>query len=698
MTAVNELLVRIDATTAQLRREMTRADSIVTGSSRKMDRELAKLDKRFDVLNKAAGLATKALVGYVGVMSVSRITSYASSQMAAAQAIGQMAETANISTQALQELRYGFTSLAKVTDGEVDGALRRFNRRLGLAREGAGPAKKAFDQMFGGVDQFGTTEQALDAVIERLAGIEDGARRAGIASAYFGDDAGPMLAAALGKGSDAMNQLRKDAHAVGLVLDDKVIKNADQIRTDFDRVSRIMSVTMMNALNEMAPLMLEIATSATRFASALGWGYSEEGKLYSQLDIKLAEIQRLEDIVSRGAAGGIGRGAGDAALATIHEALKRAREEADELSVAIGELASGKRTGAGAGSPITISIGDPQQLAAIKLQFEQQLQLNESLYQGADAYKHMTAEIERSNAVRAFEAQLAKQNINDPGLVADYDLMFQGLQKLTAEQDEHNKRLAEAKQVQEALLGPVDKYNQQLDLLDALLEKNLISWDAYSRSVAGATNELEEFGKTGNQALKDIELAVQGFGRSFEDTMVEAAKTGQLSFARMTEAILEDILRIVLRAQIIRPMLQGLGQSFPSLNLTANANGNVIRSGNVIPFAKGGVVSSPVMFPMAGSKTGLMGEAGEEGIFPLMRGKDGKLGVKADVSGAGGGAVVQIIDQRSGGQQPQVEQSRGPDGRQIIRVLIRDEVKAALSGGALDRTMADNYGIRRRSG
>ena len=64
------------------------------------------------------------------------------------------------------------------------------------------------------------------------------------------------------------------------------------------------------------------------------------------------------------------------------------------------------------------------------------------------------------------------------------------------------------------------------------------------------------------------------------------------------------------------------------------ANGGAFSQGRVMPFAKGGVVSSPVTFPMRGA-TGLMGEAGPEAIMPLTRGSDGRLGVAAQ----GGGSV-----------------------------------------------------------
>lgn len=69
---------------------------------------------------------------------------------------------------------------------------------------------------------------------------------------------------------------------------------------------------------------------------------------------------------------------------------------------------------------------------------------------------------------------------------------------------------------------------------------------------------------------------------------------------------------------------------------TVWAKGGAFQAGNVIPFASGGIVSSPTMFPMAGGRRGVMGEAGPEGILPLHRGRDGGLGVRM----SGGGATV----------------------------------------------------------
>jgi hypothetical protein len=69
------------------------------------------------------------------------------------------------------------------------------------------------------------------------------------------------------------------------------------------------------------------------------------------------------------------------------------------------------------------------------------------------------------------------------------------------------------------------------------------------------------------------------------------------------------------------------------------AEGGVIQNGSKVnKYAKGGLVNSPTMFPMANGM-GLMGEAGPEAIMPLTR-INGQLGVRAE----GGSSTPSIVN------------------------------------------------------
>jgi phage-related minor tail protein len=97
------------------------------------------------------------------------------------------------------------------------------------------------------------------------------------------------------------------------------------------------------------------------------------------------------------------------------------------------------------------------------------------------------------------------------------------------------------------------------------------------------------------------------------------------------------------------------------------ADGAPFSQGRVMPFAKGGVVSSPTNFPMRGG-TGLMGEAGPEAIMPLSRGPDGKLGVKAQ-----GGQAVNITMNISTPDVAGFQRSQSQIAANVARALGRGQ-------------------------
>lgn len=116
-----------------------------------------------------------------------------------------------------------------------------------------------------------------------------------------------------------------------------------------------------------------------------------------------------------------------------------------------------------------------------------------------------------------------------------------------------------------------------------------------------------------------------------------------------------------------------------------NANGNAFSHGRVLPFAQGGVVSSPTMFPMAGNRTGIMGEKGAEAIMPLKRTSNGQLGVQAQVQQPS----INIYNQ-SGSN---IETVQRPDGdtdifiRRVNNALRNERTQAGFSS-ALQRNQS----------
>ena len=115
------------------------------------------------------------------------------------------------------------------------------------------------------------------------------------------------------------------------------------------------------------------------------------------------------------------------------------------------------------------------------------------------------------------------------------------------------------------------------------------------------------------------------------------------------------------------------------------ADGAPFQNGRVIPFARGGVVQSASTFPMAGNRTGLMGERGAEAIMPLKRTPSGQLGVQAQTSPA----TVNVYNQ-SDSRIETVQRPNGDTDIFIRRVnnALRSERTQAGFGAALQRNQS----------
>lgn len=226
-------------------------------------------------MNRSVKLLTGAMGALTAAFSIRAIQQFTMSAINAADQIGKLSATAGVTAESLQELRFAFGQLAGTTDAEVDASLRRFNRRLGLAVDGAGPAAKAFEDM--GIalldtsGQMRSTELVLDDTMAALAGIENDARRAAVASQVFGDDAGPRLAAALGEGETAVQDLRQEAQRLGIVLGDDAVENAEALSDQLDILNKTIRVNFQEGL------MTGLAGDTESFSAAIADPQFQEG-------------------------------------------------------------------------------------------------------------------------------------------------------------------------------------------------------------------------------------------------------------------------------------------------------------------------------------------------------------------------------------------------------------------------------------
>ena len=149
------------------------------------------------------------------------------------------------------------------------------------------------------------------------------------------------------------------------------------------------------------------------------------------------------------------------------------------------------------------------------------------------------------------------------------------------------------------------------------------------------------------QAQKDLADSIATSMGDALTSIVDGTKSVSDAFKDMARAIIAELYQIYVVKQITGMISSAINPYLPQV---PNANGNAFSGGNIVPYADGGVVSAPTMFPMNDGRTGLMGEAGPEAIMPLKRGKNGKLGVQAE-GGAGDVIIHQNFNFQANGDE-----------------------------------------------
>ncbi len=154
------------------------------------------------------------------------------------------------------------------------------------------------------------------------------------------------------------------------------------------------------------------------------------------------------------------------------------------------------------------------------------------------------------------------------------------------------------------------------------------------RIILGERKELQKR-EVGYDFDAEVKRFREGVGPQISSALSDAIIDGFESGFDNAEDIARSFFRSLLSQLLNLLITAGLRSAFPVL--FPSAQGNVLAGGQIVPFARGGVVDRPTLFPMRGA-TGLMGEAGPEAIVPLRRTRDGRLGVEA--SGGSGGTVI----------------------------------------------------------
>ena len=223
-----------------------------------------------------------------------------------------------------------------------------------------------------------------------------------------------------------------------------------------------------------------------------------------------------------------------------------------------------------------------------------------------------------------------------------------------------------------------DRYKRNKGLFDAIIGGEAKAPKSYFEEGTEEVNLLDTqlnktFGGAMQAKIKSFAETIKNVGsqvgdvvvksfKSMEDSLVTFVRTGTLSFKKLADSIINDMIRIAIRQAIIAPILGGFGDIFskstkkigPKLPATPRASGGPVSSGS--PY--------------------LVGEKGPEIFIPN---KSGKIAPNSSI-----GNTVINVSVNAQGTEVQGNEAQGQSLGRVIASAIQVELsKQSRPGGIL---------------
>lgn len=260
------LLVTFEARLNKYERDLERAKGKSRTNFRAIQKDAentaSRIEKAMGGAFKSLGSFGKGLVGgAVGALAVGgldQIVSRVGDIAKGVANIGNEAKRAGLGTKAFQELSYVAQQNRIEVDALVDG-MKELNLRADeWIVTGAGPAAEAFQRLGYSADdlkrKLADPSALLVEIIGRLEHL-DRAAQIRIADEIFGGTGGERFVELLDKGAEGIRATIKEANDLGLILEDDVIKRADEIDRKFNAISGTVGTALKKAIVDVVGAM-----------------------------------------------------------------------------------------------------------------------------------------------------------------------------------------------------------------------------------------------------------------------------------------------------------------------------------------------------------------------------------------------------------------------------------------------------------
>lgn len=280
------------------------------------------------------------------------------------------------------------------------------------------------------------------------------------------------------------------------------------------------------------------------------------------------------------------------------------------------------------------------QLSAISSLFENE---KEQIKQIKNQYELLQEAV--SNAKKEVELAAVEHGTASPEVqkaFENYKLLNTQLQEIAKIFEEQKEKIEEQKTEYQKLSEKIQETKEKLQEL-YLTEGQSDVFYQYKNQLVELETQMQKMNTAITSKIGvDWKNVSDSIKSNLSSALLTPLQQGESAFQRLAtiglnavqlvgQAIIKNLLEQITLEKTLNA-IRAAGKFVKSFFGFGFENGAAFQSGKVVPFARGGVVNQPTLFPMANGGTGLMGEAGAEAVMPLRRMSNGRLGVEADAS------------------------------------------------------------------
>lgn len=234
------LLIRLDADIERMRRGLNDAGKLTDKTTKGMEKQWA-----------AVGAAVKR---FGGILSAAALTAGAVSAVKDLAQLANAADRVGVSAQQLQELRFAGEEVG-IEFKQTDLAVQRFVRRIAEARQNTGELQGVLKQYkIQLVDANGAARDSVDVLkdlADATAGASDEGEQLRIAFKAF-DSEGAAFVNVLRKGGQGIDAFIRQAHELGIVIEEDVVRAGLELEREYDRILAKMGTAWKETVVQFA--------------------------------------------------------------------------------------------------------------------------------------------------------------------------------------------------------------------------------------------------------------------------------------------------------------------------------------------------------------------------------------------------------------------------------------------------------------